>query len=176
MSDQFDACLSFVLGQEGGLSEDPRDPGNWTGGSEGVGVLRGTNFGISAKSFPTLDIRNMTVATAGMIYRNNYWLPIAGAQLPGPIALMAMDCAVLQGVSVARLVLQSALGVAQDGIIGPQTVAAANRQVNSFRPIVTSMCVARLMKEVSLPTFTTFGRGWAKRLFDAAQASEGIGV
>jgi hypothetical protein len=35
---------------------DERDPGNWTGGAIGKGELRGTKWGISAQTYPQIDI------------------------------------------------------------------------------------------------------------------------
>ena len=58
--DNFERCFAFTLGAEGGYSNNPADPGNWTGGAVGNGELRGTNFGISASAYPQLDIANLT--------------------------------------------------------------------------------------------------------------------
>ena len=62
------SILPFTLREEGGLSTDPHDDGNWSGGAAGKGVLRGTKNGISAKAHTTLDIRHITIAQAGAIY------------------------------------------------------------------------------------------------------------
>ena len=48
----FDEAFDRLISHEGGYSEDPRDSGNWTGGAQGVGQLKGTKFGI-ASSFKT---------------------------------------------------------------------------------------------------------------------------
>ena len=37
--DNWGRSLSAVLANEGDYSSDPRDPGNWTGGKRGAGVL-----------------------------------------------------------------------------------------------------------------------------------------
>ena len=55
----FDKAFDIIVGVEGGFSLDPNDPGNWTGGKRGVGELKGTRWGISAKSYPHLDINFM---------------------------------------------------------------------------------------------------------------------
>ncbi len=52
------SVLPFTLHQEGGLSLDPKDPGNWTGGKVGLGKLLGTKYGIAAASHPGLDVRH----------------------------------------------------------------------------------------------------------------------
>ena len=59
-TDRFAAAFAVVLGHEGGYTADPTDPGNWTGGAPGRGECRGTNWGISAASYPDLPIRALT--------------------------------------------------------------------------------------------------------------------
>ena len=44
----FDLAINYVLENEGGVVDDPNDPGGLT------------NFGISQKQYPDLDIRDLT--------------------------------------------------------------------------------------------------------------------
>jgi lysozyme family protein len=67
-----------------------------------VGELKGTNFGISAASYPDLDIRNLTQQDADAIYRRDYWLPSGADHLPWPANLLVMDSAILHGVGAAK--------------------------------------------------------------------------
>lgn len=130
----------------------------------GDGRLGGTKFGISAASFPTLDIRNLSLDQARAIYRFRYWNPIAGDALPYGIALLAFDAAVNQGVGAAARMLQRSVGgLAIDGAIGPKSVAA----IGAADPKET---LGRLGAERALgyardPDVITFGRGWYARLF-----------
>lgn len=82
--DNFIDCLAFVLQAEGGYSDDPADPGNWVSGTVGDGALRGTKCGISAAAYPKLDIRNLTQQQIEDIYRQDYFLPVHGNDLPLP--------------------------------------------------------------------------------------------
>lgn len=66
------AILAAVFAMEGGLTTDPKDRGNWTTGVIGQGELKGTNFGISAMAFPSVDIKNLTQEQATNIYVTNY--------------------------------------------------------------------------------------------------------
>ncbi|MBM3480210.1 MAG: hypothetical protein FJX69_13485, partial [Alphaproteobacteria bacterium] len=61
----------------------------------------------------------------------------------------------------ARL-LQAAVGVAADGGIGPQTVAAV-RDANPHA-VINAMCDARLEFLRRLPTWPVFGPGWWARV------------
>ena len=69
----FDAYIERVLAHEGAYSDDRSDPGNWTGGRVGSGVLKGTKYGIAANTYPNLDIRNLTRDQAVEIYRRDFW-------------------------------------------------------------------------------------------------------
>ena len=121
----FQMALTFTLAQEGGFQNSPDDPGNWTGGAVGQGQLVGTNFGISAAAYPTLDIANLTKDQATAIYQSDYWDAISGDKLPVSMAIVTFDAAVNSGPGMGAKWLQSALGITADGVIGPETIAAA---------------------------------------------------
>lgn len=186
-TDRFAAAFAVVLGHEGGYTADPTDPGNWTGGAPGRGECRGTNWGISAASYPDLPIRALTPDQARTIYRRDYWDRVRGDRLPAPLALLVFDAAVNCGVGRAARWLQGVLGVAQDGVVGEVTLAALARRIGrrteglavpgetratrsgSFSDggtlqICSDFQAARLLYMTSLPTWKRFGGGWAKRL------------
>lgn len=125
----FDTAFAAVVGVEGGFQNDPADKGNWTGGTVGAGELRGTKFGISAAAFATLDIANLTLAGAKLIYFASYWQPIQGGVLPPALALLVFDAAVNNGVAEASRLLQLAVGASPDGVIGPHTLGALAAEV-----------------------------------------------
>lgn len=68
MKANFANSLAFTLKYEGGYSSNRKDPGNWTGGKVGAGVLKGTKYGIAAHSYPNLDIKNLTLDDVKPIY------------------------------------------------------------------------------------------------------------
>jgi len=163
----FDACFTIVVGEEGGYDNSPADPGNWTGGARGSGVLKGTNWGISAAAYPTYNIQTLTKGQAQTIYFGDYWVPTSCPALPVPLALMVFDAAVNNGQERAREWLQAALGVAADGVIGPETLAALAAQTTT--PAATqSVCAELLARRIDfmggLKTWQQFGLGWARRL------------
>jgi len=160
--DNFDVCVAFTLGFEGGFSDEAADPGNWTGGVVGQGELRGTNFGISAAAYPTLDIRNLTEAGARAIYRQDYWSAVQGDALPAPVAMVAFDSAVNAGPRRAVQWLQQAAGVAVDGVLGPATLTALN--AGDPVAIAREAAVRRLDFSTRLPGWTNFGLGWTRRV------------
>lgn len=123
----FAACVGFTLRCEGGFTANPEDRGNWTGGEIGLGTLKGTNFGLSAASYPHLDLRDLTPDTAQAVYRCDYWRPIRGDELPGGPDLMVFDHAVNAGVGASVRLLQAAVEVTVDGAMGPRTLLAAGQ-------------------------------------------------
>lgn len=131
-SEAFDKAFTKTIGFEGGYSNDPNDPGNWTGGQKGSGELRGTKFGISAAQYPNLDIAALTPDEAAQIYWRDYWLPLSLDKVNNDdLAVETFDTSVNQGQSSAAFILQGALTllgspVDIDGNVGPQTIGAAN--------------------------------------------------
>lgn len=131
-SPAFRHALLFVLPFEGGYVNDPSDRGGET------------NFGISDKrdgvadgmtdidgdGKPDTRIRDLTVDQAGQIYFRDYWFPAYCPKWADGISLFVFDSAVQHGVKKAVQLLQEAVGVTSDGIVGAKTRAA----IASFDP------------------------------------------
>lgn len=158
----FTAIVGLIFGAEGGYDVTPSDPGNWTGGVAGAGTLRGTKYGISAASYPTLDVAGLTLDQATAIYRADYWARIAGDDLPGQVALLIFDAAVNQGVGAAARALQASAGVAVDGVVGPQTIAAV-RQYADVPGLLAEITARRAQLYAGTARFNLFGLGWMRR-------------
>lgn len=144
MSPYFLAAFAIVVGEEGGLSMDPTDPGNWTGGRAGAGLLRGTKYGISAGAFPQLDIASVTLPQSQQIYYDKYWTPLNLDSRPWACALLIFDAAVNQGQNWAK------------------TLPADPVEI----------CVARAMHYAIADNWRRFGSGWMRRLFTIFQKSQ----
>ena len=151
---------------EGGsqLDTNPNDRGNWTSGVIGRGTLLGTKHGVAAFAYPTLDIANITFEQAAAIFKHDYWDRICGDLLPGPVARVLADCAYNQGVGAAVIILQQALNVAADGILGRQTLAAAAKYSNNPDALLIEIAARRAYRYGTTSTFGTFGLGWSRRL------------
>ena len=96
----------------------------------------------------------------GAIYKNLYWDRISGDNLPSGVDFAVFDYAVNSGVSRAAKTLQSVVGVAQDGQIGPQTIQATKAYV------ALAVTNKRLAFMQSLSIWSTFGKGWSARIAD----------
>lgn len=159
----FARSVAWVVGWEGGYTDDPGDPGNWTGGAIGVGSLLGTKYGISAAAYPTMDIPNLTVAEAQMLYARDYWTPIRGDRLTSALAMVVFDGAVTSGVAQSGQWLQVVLGVTMDGVIGPETLAAAGAYPNGNAELCWEVLAQRVAANGCDPNFNVFGLGWSRR-------------
>lgn len=163
----FILCVNKVLESEGGYSDDPDDPGNWTGGKKDKGELVGTKFGISAAQYPQLDIKGLKVTDAQNIYWRDYWVPNGCEEMPLRIACVYFDALVNQGQEVATVALQRALGVKADGVRGPITMAAA-RGADQHH-VAWQVLSERAYQYTGTKGFQKYGRGWLNRLFNLSR-------
>lgn len=151
----FEAAVASVLKHEGGLSVNRSDPGQIT------------KYGISQRAHPDVDVINLTPEQAREIYRVSYWTAIRGDELPAALALCLFDSAVNQGVSAAVRMLQEALRVDVDGVLGPETLTAAR---HSGARAVALFMERRLDRYEALvqsrPGLQQFLRGWRLRVLE----------
>lgn len=146
----FDQCFDKLLGSEGGYSNDPKDPGGET------------NWGISKRAYPNLDIKNLTQADAKIIYKRDYWDRAQCDVLPPYVAYVLFDAAVNSGIGQAIRFLQRALNLADDGVVGPLTLAAVQRL--DQESVCARFLGQRLDFMTKLSTWDYFGKGWSRRI------------
>jgi len=159
--DSFSRCFAFTLGVEGGFSDNPADPGNWTGGVVGRGTLCGTKFGISAAAYPHLSIANLSESDAEEIYRRDYYEPLHGEELKPPVALVAFDAAVNAGLRRSIVWLQLAMNRQVDGVLGPETLSAL--KTSDGATLAREALARRVDFYARSPGWANFGLGWARR-------------
>ena len=90
IENDFDIAFEFVLKWEGGYVNDPNDLGG------------ATKYGISSRSYPNLDIENLTVYDAKGIYYKDYWLKSGCDKLTSPMDIIIFDTSVNMGVGRAK--------------------------------------------------------------------------
>lgn len=149
----FTKAIKIILHHEGGYVNDPKDPGGET------------NFGISKRAFPSVDIRNLTIERATQIYKTNYWEKILGDEIiQQELATNIFDFAVNAGVSQAVKRIQRIVDVTADGIAGARTIERINSSKENLNVLFTS---ARIDFYKSLivkqPSSSKFFNGWKKR-------------
>jgi lysozyme family protein len=155
--ERFDRCLAEVLRLEGGYVDDPRDPG----GPTRFGVTRAVLSEARGRDAPAQDVAALTEEEAAGIYRRSYWSPVSCAGLPEGLDLVAFDSAVNMGPGTAARLLQAALGVTVDGVVGPRTLAAA--AIQPVTDTIRAVSELRRRRYRTLAGFSAFGRGWLRR-------------
>jgi lysozyme family protein len=150
----FETAVNATLQYEGGYVNDPNDPGGET------------NFGISKKAYPNLDIKALTIDDAKTIYKRDYWDKLNLDSIPEGISSCVFDSTVNQGTKEATILLQRAAGVKDDGVIGPMTLAA----VKSKDPVhlIRDFTVQRILMYSTLPEWQYYSKNWTQRSIDVA--------
>lgn len=150
----FDDAFTALIGNEGGYSYNPADPGGETmyGITKNVAVAHG--YTGSMKSLP--------LATAKQIAKAAYWDVLSLDQLDPMVAYQVFDAGYNSGVSIAAKWLQRAVGTQPDGVIGPLTIKAV--QITPPHIVVFRLLSQRLSFYTGLSTWGTFGKGWANRI------------
>jgi lysozyme family protein len=146
----FDTVFDRVLGHEAGYVNNPADPGGET------------KWGISKRSYPALNIKDLTREQAREIYLHDFWERVNGERLHDGVAFQVFDFAVNSGIETAVRRLQRALGVADDGHWGPISQAAADAMSETDQLMLLN--AERLEYMTRLSTWPSFSRGWARRI------------
>jgi lysozyme family protein len=157
MSDRYLRVLPLVLAHEGGWSDHPKDPGGATMKGVTLATFRSYRPGATKE-----ELRNISDAMVAKIYRDGYWNKVRGDDLPSGVCYCVFDFAVNSGPRRAIMALQRAVNVADDGAIGPVTLAAIRRK--HPEDIISRICSDRLAFMRRLSTWPTFGRGWQRRV------------
>lgn len=156
----FEIAVEKTLAHEGGYVNHPDDPGGET------------NYGISRRSYPNADIRNLTKEAAVKIYQRDFWLPLYSDIRYQRIANKIFDMSVNLGVTNSHVIVQKAMrnlgkAIKVDGVFGPNTLAL----VNQSDPNALLLEMIRLHVEYYLtrverkPSQVAFLRGWIRRAF-----------
>ena len=152
----FDQAFATLLKHEGGFSDHAADPGGKTRFGITEAVAREAGY--------RGDMRELPLDLAKRIYKDRYWDAVRADELPEAIRYAVFDAAVNSGPRQAILWLQRAVGVRDDGVIGPITLSAV--RATDPQALLRRMLSARLRLMTDLPTWPTFGRGWARRIAD----------
>ena len=150
----FDAAFDLLLKHEGGYSDHAADPG----GKTRYGITEAVAREVGYRG----DMRELPLDLAKRIYKDKYWDTVKAEQLPAAVRYPVFDAAVNSGPGQSVKWLQRALGVKDDGVIGPQTMAAANAA--NPDALKMRMLGQRLRFMAGLANWPAFSRGWAIRI------------
>ena len=157
----FSYCLQQILKFEGGLVDDPNDPGGRTA------------YGIAERSHPAAW-RNGTPTEedAAKLYKQYYWEANRCGELPNMLCLVVFDSSVNQGIRSAGKFLQRAIAkpnIYEDGVIGNKTIAAA--AVADKKELLRDFTTFRIKHYSELPHFPVYWKGWTRRAIEVTMAS-----
>lgn len=163
MKENFDTALKALLKHEGGYVNHPSDPGGMTN----LGVTKRVWEEWVGHDVDEKQMRALTPELVASLYKKKYWDKVCGDELPTGVDLSVFDLAVNSGPGRAAKMLQKVLGVTQDGAIGPQTIAKA-LNVDSSK-LIEDYNAERLAFLQALPTWSTFGKGWGRRVAEVTE-------
>lgn len=150
----FDTAFERLLGHEGGFVDHPSDPGGATRYGVTQRVARANGY--------TGPMRDFPLELAKQIYRASYWDAVRADDCPQAVRFDLFDAAVNSSPTQAVKWLQRAVGVTDDGKIGPKTLRALEL---ADGPLIAARFNGhRLHFMASLPTWGAFGKGWARRV------------
>tara|TARA_R100000458_G_C8182259_1_gene178857 strand:+ start:213 stop:770 length:558 start_codon:yes stop_codon:yes gene_type:complete len=153
---QFLEIVYDTLDHEGGYVNDPKDPGGET------------NFGISKRAYPKLDIKSLTKHEAVKIYYEDYWSKYRVGELPSNIRHIVFDGCVNMGSSRIYRIVQKVVNIKGgslkiDGRVGKNTIA----QCKKYKPEPQRIRAYRVKYYADLvtrkPKLEKFYYGWFRR-------------
>lgn len=165
--DKFSKALDVVLHHEGGLVDNPHDPGGVTNFGISLRFLKGIGVDLNNDgSVDRRDIIGLTVEQARPLYHDRFWSPCRCAELPDGLGLLVFDSAVNQGPGTAARLLQQSVGARADGAIGPRTLARVRVVLAERGPtwLKTEFAARRALRYCRSPKILIFGLGWFRRL------------
>jgi lysozyme family protein len=166
--ENFQKSLALVLKSEGGFNNNPHDPGKITN----LGVTQNAWEAYVQRQVDEAEMRGLTPEIVAPFYKARYWDSCKCDQLPLGVDYAVFDFAVNAGASRASKTMQSALGTAADGIVGPATIGVAvNADPDEF---LEKFSAAKEQFYRNLPTFEHFGKGWLRRVSEVKQTAEGM--
>ncbi len=156
MDERFKLAVIKLLALEGGYVNDPDDHGGET------------KFGISKRSYPDVDIKNLTVEEAEKIYFRDWWEKYGYDRiLNQKIVEKVFSFAVNMGAKQAHVLLQEAVVYSEgkyiyvDGILGPRTIEAVNSHPNpDYLLMALELLAIQYYVSLNKPKFLA---GWVKR-------------
>ena len=150
----FDQAFAVLIGHEGDFSDHADDPG----GKTRYGVTEAVAREVGYRG----DMREFPLELAKRIYQEKYWKPVRADELPNAVRYAMFDAAVNSGTTQAIRWLQRAVGVTDDGVFGPRTMAAVMAvDENRLKNVIIAQ---RLRFMTDLKNWHAFSRGWARRI------------
>ena len=154
----FARAFALTLRHEGGYVDHPADPG----GATNLGVTIGTLSDWLDRKASKAEVRALTKDSVKPIYKRNYWDKMRGDELPMGVDYAVYDFGVNSSPRRGVMALQRAIGVADDGVIGPVTLGRLAEK--KPEDVIRKICADRMSFLRKIKTWRTFGKGWTRRV------------
>jgi lysozyme family protein len=158
MQSNWKKSFEMMLASEGGYVNHPSDPGGMTN----LGVTKRVWEEWTGRESNEAEMRALTPELVETLYKVRFWDACRCDEMPSGIDYLVFDFAVNAGPSCSAKILQEAVGVDADGMIGPVTLAAVKAQDPDW--LIEQFSQAKKDFYRSLGTFETFGKGWLDRI------------
>lgn len=158
-----------IVAREGGFVNDPDDPGGATKHGVTLATMRRLGLDLSGDGrIDMADLHRLTRADAERIFLRHYFHGPRISELPEPLQPSVFDMYVNAGANAVkilqRLLRQMGQDVAVDGVIGPQTVAAADAATKAAPGhIVDAYGIARRNYYFGIADIRTASRKYVRR-------------
>lgn len=158
MKQTYDEAMTKVFADEGGYTNDAADPGgptNW-----GITIFDARLYW--KPNATAADVKSMPKSVASEIYKKHYANAIHYDDLPAGVDYAVLDYGINSGIIRAVKVLQRIVADQPDGIIGEITLT----DIRKHDPVelINKIYDERLAFLRSLRTWSTFGKGWSRRV------------
>lgn len=157
--ERFKRILARTLEYEGGYGDDKRDRGGET------------KYGISKRSHPNVDVKNLTLEGAEEIYWRDYYAPNRYGEIQNEdLAAEVFDFAVNAGPATANRLLQKAVnettgaGIGTDGILGRKSLDVINAHP-APRWLLDRFKLLEVDRYLDIWD-ATFAKGWLRRAIE----------
>ena len=169
MDSSWPASLAFVWlpSNDGAVYHcDPND----TGGETSWGVTH-TTWAAAVEHGLVADVplAEATRDNLALVLKTNFWNVAGCDRLAVGVDMAVFNLAMVGGPGRAARVLQQIVGVAVDGQVGPQTLAAAGKF--SSDSLIRKFTVSEETFYASIPPAKFFLRGWDRRAEDCKVAA-----
>lgn len=163
-----DQIAKQIVAREGDYVNDPDDPGGATNHGVTIHTMRRLGLDLDGDGLvDTDDVRQLTAKQAVGIFVDHYFHKPNIAALPEPLHPSVFDMYVNAGSNAVkvlqRLLNQMRMDVSVDGVIGPQTAAAATRAYAAApNHLVDAYAIARRNYYYSLADQRAASRKYAR--------------
>jgi lysozyme family protein len=157
------ASLTYVFNDEGGFAERPEEPGGSC--NMGISLVALDRWRKSqGRGRPGIeDVKALTREEATEIYTAHYAAPVRFDDLPAGLDYIMLNTAVMQGVTGAIQLLQTALGMATPLGRYDDTTWEALR-ASDVGEVAREVLILQAHNKLCQPSASKFGRGWGDRI------------